>query len=221
MVERLKRYLMQNKGLKATALLLAVVVWAAITGRERAHMELTIDLPVDPIGVPADIEVRSVRPQTVRATLSGPVKALSGVTPGSLGIRIDLGGMQDSNKFNFYSEDHLFLPAGVHVVSIHPKMIEIVLEQMVDKEVPVKAALAGQPIRGRRLAEVSVQPERVTVKVFKSQYSHVHAVSTEEINLAAINRSTTLRVPLRQVRDVLRFRDVREVEVRLLLEEKR
>lgn len=219
MSEQVKHYLLNNPGLKLTALLLAILSWALIAGRERAYMEKTLDIPVDPVSVANDIEVRSVRPETVRATLLGPAKLLSALTADSLGIRIDLHNIHESNKFNFYSEDYLNLPQGVRVISIHPKMIEIFIEQMVDKEVPVQLLLAGRPIGGRRLVSARVSPERVNVNVYKSQYGKVHIVFTEEINLAAIGHSTTLRVPLRQTKDILRFRDVKEVDVILTLED--
>ena len=63
MLEKIKNLFLENLGLKVTALVLAVLVWAAVTGRERADSEKTLRIPVELANVSESIEVRSVKPE--------------------------------------------------------------------------------------------------------------------------------------------------------------
>jgi len=220
MVEKLRYLIFNNLGLKAGALVLAVLVWAIISGRERTFSEKTLKIPVEVTHVSENVEVVNLRPEEVTVSLKGPSKFVAAVTAESHPIRINLENIKESSKLNYFAEDYLEIPKEVQLVSIHPKMIEVYVEEFATREVPVKVRFRGRLPGQLRLRSAKVVPERVTIMGYKSQINDIDVVLTEEVDLDTVTGSETRRIILKQTRDILRFRDYRDVELQLEVEDR-
>ena len=220
MADPLKNLLFRNLGLKASALALALLVWAVISGGERAYSEKTLKLPVEVVHVSENLEVSGLRPEEVTVSLKGASKFVAAVGAEANAIRIDLANVKETGKLNYFAEDYLDLPEGVQVVSIHPKMIEVFVEEFVTREVPVRLQLRGRLPASLRLLSARVLPDRIAVMGYKSRIERIDAVLTEEFDLGTATGSLTRRLALRQTPDILKFRDRRDVDLQLEIEER-
>jgi YbbR domain-containing protein len=64
-------------------------------------------------------------------------------------------------------------------------------------------------------------PERVSIYGRKSQIGHINIVNAaKDIDLADIEQSITIRIPLEKRMEILKFEDTEEVEVILVVENK-
>jgi YbbR domain-containing protein len=219
MSEKLKNLILNNWGLKTSALVLAVLVWALISGRERTFSEKTLKIPVEIYNVSNNVEVVNLRPEEVTVALKGASKFVAAATAEINPIKIDLKNIKESSKLNYFAEDYLEIPAGVQLISIHPKMIEVYVEEFATKEVPVKIRFRGRLKAPLILKEARIVPDRVTVMGYKSQINDIGVVLTEEVDLSEIGQSLTRRIALKQTRDILKFRDHRDVELQLEIED--
>ena len=220
MTENLKKLMFNNLGLKAGALVLAVLVWAVISGRERTFSEKTLKIPVEVLNVSENMEVVNLRPEEVTVSLKGASKLVAAISPESHAIKIDLKNIKGSDKLNYFAEDYLDIPKGVLLVSIHPKMIEVYVEEFAMREVPVKIRFRGRLPLQLKLKSAKVIPDRVTIMGYKSQINDIEVVLTDEVDLATIGASQSRRLALKQTRDILRFRDHTEVELQLEIEDR-
>jgi YbbR domain-containing protein len=220
MPENLKKFILNNWGLKTTALVLAVLVWGIISGRERTFSEKTLKIPVEIFNVSNNVEVVNLRPEEVTVSLKGASKFVAAITTENNPIKIDLKNIKESSKLNYFAEDYLEIPKGVQLISIHPKMIEVYVEEFATREVPVKIRFRGRLKAPLILKEARVIPDRVTVMGYKSQINGIDVVLTEEVDLNEIGQSLTRRIALKQTRDILKFRDHRDVELQLEIEDR-
>ena len=218
MLEKRRQLVFNNLGLKAGALALAVLVWAVISGRERTFSEKTLKIPVEVTHVSENMEVVNLRPEEVTVSLKGPSKFVAAVGAESYPIKIDLKNIKESSKLNYFAEDYLEIPKEVQLVSIHPKMIEVFVEEFATREVPVKIRFRGQLPGQLRLRSAKVVPDRVTIMGYKSQINDIDVVLTEEVDLDAVTQSETRRIGLKQTRNILKFRDHLDVELQLEVE---
>jgi YbbR domain-containing protein len=219
MPENLKRLFLNNWGLKTSALVLAILIWAIISGREKTFSEKTLKIPVEIFNVSDNVEVVNIRPEEVTVSLKGASKFVTAVSPETHAIKIDLKNIKESNKLNYFAEDYLEIPKGVQLVAIHPKMIEVYVEEFAIREVPVKIRFRGRLKEPLRLKQARVIPDRVTIMGYKSQINDINMVLTEEVNLGEIDKSLNRRLALKQTQDILKFRDYRDVELQLEIEE--
>jgi YbbR domain-containing protein len=220
MPEKLKKLLFNNWALKTGALLLAILVWALISGRERTFSEKTLKIPVEVFNVSDNVEVVNLRPEEVTVALKGASKFVAAVSAENNPIKIDLKNIKESSKLNYFAEDYLELPKGVLLVSIHPKMIEVYVEEFAMREVPVKIRFRGRLPLHLKLKSAKVVPDRVTIMGYKSQINDIDMVLTEEVDLDLVDKSQSRRLALKQTRDVLRFRDHPDVELQLEIEDR-
>ena len=218
MPEKLKKLFLNNWGLKTSALLLAVLVWAIISGQEKTYSEKTLKIPIEIINVSPNMEVVNLQPEEARVSLKGTANLISEIRPENMAIKIDLKNINESSKLNYFAEDYLEIPQGIQIISIHPKMIEVYVEEFDTKEVPVKIRFRGQLKKPLKMKEAKVIPDRVTIIGYKSQLSNITVVLTEEVNLDEIVESQKRKVALKQTRNILKFRDRRDVDLLLEIE---
>lgn len=217
MPERLRHLLFHHLEWKALALVLAVVVWALLAGRERVFSEKTLKIPVGVSNISNTIEIRSITPETIQLTVQGIANKIDRLDADDFPIKLNLRGVSETGKLTYFTEDLLTAPEGVTIAAVHPKRIDVTVEEFVSREVPVKVLLGGRLPAGLILQETRVVPERVWVVGFKSQLTGVSSAQTEVIDLSTLTATTTRRVTLTLGKEILKFKDSREVEVTLVI----
>ena len=217
-----KSFVTNNFGLKITALVLAFFVWAMVTGKERSFSEKTFDVNVEYFNMTENIDVSSVRPDKVRLVVKGTSKQMADLTPEDFKIKFDLKDITEATRLNFFTEDHLQFPEGydgLQLIAVHPRMIELTLKKFLTKFVEVKIRYIGKLKRGVLLHERKVVPEKVRITGYKSQIAEVKMVEgAEPIVLDDIEGNTSVRIPLKKGKEILRFEDTDTVEVFLTVE---
>jgi len=210
----IRRVLFNNLGLKMVALAIAVLVWVLITGKQRTYEEKTFEVAVEYFNVSKNIDVRTVRPDKVRIKVRGTTREIRQVVDEDFRLRVDLAVVNHSTRMNLFAEDYLTFAKDLEMLSIHPKMIEVEVEEFMRKEVPVRVRYRGRMPNGVVLLNRTLKPEKVVVFGYRSQIQNVTVVNAErDIHLDTIERTRTFRIPLQKTEEILRFEDADTVEV--------
>jgi len=205
-------------GLRFVALILAVFVWAMISGKERTFSEKTLDINVEYFGVQDNIDIRSVRPEKVRIKVRATSQVLNKITDEDFKIRIDLKDISEGSH-NYWTENYLQFPEGVEIISIQQKMIEVTVKEFLSREVPTRVRYKGRLKPGIRLIERKIVPEKVRIFGYKSQVENLVEIEAEKwINLSDIEESTVIKLQLKKENEVLKFEDTDSVEVHIIVE---
>lgn len=219
---KIKRIILNNSGLKITALFIAFGVWLIIAGQERSYLERSFEVNIEYFNVSKNIDVRNVRTEKVRIKLKGPSNELKGIDSENFKLRIDLAGINESTRLNLFSEDYLEfpkLPEGIKIVSIHPKMLEITVAEFMSKEVSVRVLYSGKLKKGIRLIERRVEPEKVTIFGYKSRIENITTVfAAGKIDLSEITESKAIKLPLKKSKEIIRFEKDDQVEIFIKIE---
>lgn len=217
-----KNFIFNNLGLKVTALLLALIVWAMISGKERSYGDRTWEVNVEYFGVAPNIDIRSVNPDKVRVKVRATSKELAKVSAENFKLRIDLKRITESTRLNVFTEDAIEYPEGMEIVSVHPKMIEITAAELITIEVPVRVRYKGKMKRGLKLVDRKVVPEKVKILGYKSQILPLKSVEgSEMVNLSEIEGSRVVKIPLKKDKEILKFEDFDSVDVHIIIEDTR
>jgi YbbR domain-containing protein len=208
-----------NLGLKATALFLALFVWAMITGKERSYAEKNLECRVEYSNVAKSIDVSNVRPEKVQVRVRGTTKELAQIAPDDFKIMIDLKDITEGTRLSYFTEDYIQLPKGIHILAVQPRMIEITTKEFVTREVTVRIRYKGAVPNGLQLIDRRVAPDKIKISGYKPDIGTITYVEgAEYVNLSEFRESKTVKVLLKKEKEILRM-DTDEVEVFVEIED--
>lgn len=190
----LKR-LTHNLRLKLLALAIALVMWVFVVGQDKA--EMTVEVPVEINGIPADMVVADDVVNKVYARISGPGTLVRRAAAQRMVQQVSLAGMGlGEHVFQIMPED-LRLPAGVSVIRVSPARFMITLAAKVSRQVQVRPALKGDLAEGYEVAEINLSPPQVTVSGTQKDVDNVDWIWTVRMDVTGLKSNTSLRAGLR------------------------
>jgi YbbR domain-containing protein len=209
------RLLSENLALKLISLAFAIVLWFFVMGEKR-H-EVSHIVPVTYRGVPEGLIIANQVPGSAEVAISGPRALLSHLAGGDMTIVVNLAGVEAGVTSFKRLEESLQIPAGLTVTRISPAYVDVKLERIRDKQVPVRAVLSGEPAAGFRVRRIRIMPSRVTISGAESELKAVSEVVTEGIDLAGVRESFSQTVSLSHSRPFTSLKTQRTVEVQVQL----
>ncbi len=116
-------WLQENIGLRIMALVLALLLWAYVTGGGETERVLTAR--VETMNLPAGLVVAGNPVERVELRLAGPRMLLAKIAADRLTIPLDLGGVREGSVTFAALETRLPMPAGVRITRIYPSTVEL------------------------------------------------------------------------------------------------
>lgn len=193
---RLPKFLTYNVVVKLSSVVLAVIVWMMVQGEvtmEKVFHGVRYKLEMSPSMV---VTARDV--EVLRVTLVGPRDTMQEVTSRAIHIVQDLREMKAPGlvRLSIAPED-IEVPQGVQVLDVHPKQLSITLDELVEKELPVKAQFVGKLEKGYQMKDFTINPSVVTVVGAKQKLEKLSAIETRPVILTGRTRSFVQTAPLR------------------------
>ena len=194
---RLRHARVENKGLKALSLLLAILLF--IVSRQPVIDLRLVGVPIEYRGLSPGVKIVGVAEQAVSVRLSGPRDIVRSLSPNQLLVIADLSGKEPGERVVQLKMDEGFLPDNVKVMQIEPASIRIKLEPNLTKRLRVEAQLSGKVAVGREIYGVELYPSEVEIEGPQSVVSKMERVLTEKVSLdgraADFQRSVEVEIP--------------------------
>jgi len=169
----------KNLGLKIISLAFAILLWFFVVGEEKA--EVTISLPVELVNIPSNLVVANDVPSFIDVRVYGPRSLIRAVATQAISKVIDLKGSMPGRLLVHITPDSIPLPEGIRVMRIYPQNIEIELDHMLKKRVPVKPVLKGFPNRDFKVLRVTVDPPDVLLAGPEKELIGLKEVKTDTV----------------------------------------
>lgn len=195
-----------NLSLAVLSVALAASLWVFVTDRENPTEVQTFNgsITVKFVNVPNSLAVANASETTVRLRIEAPKTEFSKLRPGDFEASVNLGGFASGQET--VSVDATSSNGRVRVLDVNPPHIDVTLESLRSKEVPVKIALVGSPQQGFTAAGQSSEPVTATVSGPESLVALVDSVAAEVI-------LTGVRADVSEDRVELKPRDARGGEI--------
>lgn len=117
------RGFVENWDIKLLSLLLAMIVWAGVTGKRTAEMELAV--PLEVINLAPGFAVAGPVPREVLVTVAGPRILLLKLRSEKIIIPLDARGIEEGTTLFTGFERKLRLPSEVEIVRLFPSSVEL------------------------------------------------------------------------------------------------
>jgi len=168
-----------NFGLKALALIIAVGLWHA----GHRDIERAVEVPVEFRNIPTDLMVMDNRVDYVVLRLAGPRTLVSTIDSDDLKLLLDLNGAKSGSANYPLGSSSFNIPRGVTVSRITPPVIQLRLEPVIKRTLPVTVRFSGKPSFGYKISETAVRPENVVVQGPADEVQRLASVETVPVDI--------------------------------------
>ena len=175
----MKKMIRKNLGLKGLALGLSVVLWWFVTGESNVHVGFAVPLEIRNIPQGMALTNKVVRQVDVR--LAGPSTLISALQQKEISAAVDLSGAKGGRETIPLTERSVKVPAGFRVERVYPASVEVVLEKLERRIVPVLPQVGGASKVRARIAKTEVDPPSLEVEALPDEFSRLKTLTTEEI----------------------------------------
>ncbi len=179
-------------GLKLVSIIIAITLWVVVFGSRT--IEITKEVPFEVIMNEDQILVDPV-PEKITFRLAGP-KAFLRTLVNRLEdpIRANIKSIKTGVYTHRIYSDSLKMPMGVKVQSITPNVVQINVEELKRKWVPVKLLTSGEVAPNYRVTRMEILPNQVKVKGLKNRVLSLPDFVTLPVDLTGYKE--TAIVPL-------------------------
>ncbi len=168
-----------NFGLKVLALVIALGLWL---GGHR-DIERAVEVPVEFRNIPSDLMVMDNRVDYVVLRLNGPRTLVSTIDSDDLKLSLDLRGAKSGSASFPLGSGSFNIPRGVTVSRITPPVVQLRLEPVSKRTLPVTVRFSGKPSDGFKISETTVLPESVTVQGPADEVRRLASVETVPVDI--------------------------------------
>ena len=157
----------ENWMLKFISLSFAVVLWFFVMGESR--MEVTHVAPLEYEDLPIGLMIVNEVPTSASIRISGPRALQVNLSPGDISLSIDLEGLSAGVTSFKRLEESLNIPSGLKITRISPSYVDVKLDRVRDRDVPVRVVLVGEPADGFIVKSFKSVPGKITATTGSGQ----------------------------------------------------
>jgi YbbR domain-containing protein len=170
-----------NLPLKLISLLVAGVLWMAVSGQ--STVERNIRVPLEYQNVPPGMEIVGDPPGSVDVRLRGSSGNLARVVQGDVVAALDLTNARPGTRIFNLQASEVRVPFGVQVVQVTPPTVSLDFEYSGQKVVPVSPVVEGDPAPGFVVGRITTSPATVEVLGPVGRLENLREATTEPVRV--------------------------------------
>jgi YbbR domain-containing protein len=185
----MKKFFIENLGLKIAAILLSIVLWFFVTSRGQS--EISIDVPLELKNMPQGLELVNHGTKTVNLNIKGQERFIKNVSASNVRVSLDLSKAKRGEGTYYINREDIKLPRSITVTNINPPSVKVTTEETVSKTVRVVPVIVGEPQRGFYLKAAEILPETIVIEGVRSEIVKISALKTEPLDITGFSETVT------------------------------
>ncbi len=177
----MRRLVRRNLALKVLALGLSIVLWWFVGGERNVQVGFAVPLEIR--NIPDGMAITNKVARQVEVRLAGPSTLIGALQQNEISVAVDLSGAKAGSDTIPLTDRSVKVPAGFRVERVYPPSVQVVLEKLERKTVPVIPHIAGSSEDQARIEKTEVDPPSLEVEALPEELSRLKTLSTEEIAL--------------------------------------
>ena len=169
----------KNLGLKALALGLSFLLWWFVAGE--SNVLLGFAVPLEIRNIPPGMAITNKVDRQVDVRVAGPSTLINALEQKEISAVIDLSGAKSGKETIPLTERSVKVPMGFRVERVYPASIEVVLEKLEKRTVPVVPRIGGTSRMRAKIAKTDVDPPSLEVEALPEEFTRLKSLPTEEV----------------------------------------
>lgn len=187
----LRKYVLNNLGLKVVSLLLAVGLWLAVA-RDRTA-EVALDVPIEFHNIPNNLEISSEHIPEAQVRVRGPARLVRQLQKTDVHTEIDLSGAKVGERtFDLTAQQvDKIRNLEVDVVQVIPSQLHLNFDTRMTRQVEVHPRIVGNFAPGYQISQVVAVPPTITIGGPRGRVARVDAAITDPIDATGTMKRAT------------------------------
>jgi len=182
-------------GLAALVSFLFIVgVWLSFS--KGLYTLFTVEVPIQYMNRKPGMEIFDSSVTSAELNLSGSGALLKSLRPEQLSVRIDLSDVRPGENVFSITQHNISLPPGISLRKVEPAFVDVTIDVVVTKQVPIQADWGGSLPSHLLMSDVKIVPQTVQIIGPRFTMDEVSTIYTGKIKLDNIVKSGTIWAPL-------------------------
>jgi len=210
----MRRLLLENVTLKASAAVLAVILWFFVVSKGQTEMSLNV--PIEYTSIPSGLEIARHEVKSATIVVRSHESLSRNIRQDTVRVSVDVSKAKKGEGVFPVRKDDVKLPYGASIVKIEPLSVKIVFEETVSKNVAIMPDITGTPEKGYYLKSVKISPTEMAIEGAKSAVRKVGTVKTEPIDITGLTEDFRQEAGLKLQDNTIRSKtDKVDVDIRI------
>lgn len=211
----IRRLVLENATLKASAVVLAVILWFLVVSKGQTEISLTV--PIEYTNIPTGLEIARHEVRSANVVIRSHETLSRNIRSDTVRVSVDVGKGKKGEGLFPVRKDDVRLPYGASIARIEPSSVKVVLEETLSKNVAITADVSGVPEKGYYLKSVEVNPAEMVIEGAKSVVRKIGTVKTEPIDITGLTEDFRQEVGLVLQNSTIRSKTAKaDVHIRIM-----
>ncbi len=166
---------------------------------------ITLQIPIQYTNPDPRMQIINTSANAVSLRLSGSGPLIRSLRPDQVSVTIDLNKAGiGANTFTI-TDESINLPRGVHVSQIKPQSIEVTLDVLMEKELPVQVDWIRKPAKDFVISRVTVGPQKIVVVGPSHVLEKMTTIYTQPVPIDNLKTSEKMTIKLALPQPLIRL----------------
>ncbi len=180
----------------------------------------THEVPIEFMNPDQKMEILSSSASSVKLLISGAKPLMNSIKPEQINIKLNLSQAAIGvNKLSI-TKENILLPPGVILKKIDPAELDITLDTLIEKQLPIQPTWTGKLPEGLIMKKAEAIPRTIKVTGGGMVLKNISTVFTEQIRLDKLTESGTVPTELVLTPPSLSFKNSIKIQIRYLIDKK-
>lgn len=190
-----KDRLKENWQYRLLALSMAFFCWYLVSGSEK--VDTWLDIPLEFIDLPDNLVIRTGMRNRIQIRVRGASGIIRGLDAQRLAYKADLSSLRVGLNTILLKQQNIPLNTSLEVMEISPPRLELDVDKIVSRTVPVLVDWKGDIPADFELKEIVVRPQEITLKGASSVLEAMKEVRTNRVDIPSdVVRSWETKIAL-------------------------
>ncbi len=180
----------------------------------------THEVPVEFINPNQKMKIISSSASSVKLLISGARPLINSIKPKQINIKLNLAqAVIGVNKLSI-TKENILLPPGIQLKDINPSVLDITLDTLIEKQLPIQPNWSGKLPKGLVMKEAEAFPKTIRVTGGGMDLKNISTIFTEPILLDKLTESGTATIGLLLNPTSLRLKESTKIQIRYTISKK-
>lgn len=184
----------KNWAIKLLSFFFALFLWYFVVGEDK--IDMTVNIPVEIVNLPRELIISNQFKKQLEVTVSGPRGLIRGITNQHISRSVDLSKATPGSMLVRNDEDAISFPRGIRVLRVQPPYITLLLDRLIQRELPIVATITGKPGPGFTVESIIFEPPILSLTGPHAVLGDLTQLATSPINIKDLTQSVTKEVTL-------------------------